>query len=86
MRLRAGRGTLGDGGGDGFVGGVGLRREGDGPAARDGGGHPDLGDGVGAEAAGGPTVAAFLPGAQEEAPGAGVRAEAVGMDDAPGAV
>lgn len=86
MGLWSRRGALGDGVGDGFVGGVGLRREFDGQVVAQDGESRDFGDGVGAEAADRLAGFAFFPGAKEKFSGAGIGAESVGVDDAFGAV
>lgn len=78
--------ALGDGVGDGFVGAPGGGWEVDGGAFGEWGDGLDFADGVGAEAAGGRAGFAFFPSAKEVFAGAGVGAEAVGVDDAFGAV
>lgn len=77
---------MGDGGGDGFVGGVGLFWE----VYRLG--HickTDefyFGDGIRPEGVGGVAGLAFFPGAEEEFAGLGIGAEAVGVDEALGGI
>ena len=78
--------ALGDGAGDGFVGGVGLGRKVDGGVAGERLGAGDFGDFVGAEGGGGLVGLGFFPGAEEEFAGLGVGAEAEGVDEALGAV
>lgn len=77
---------MGDGEGDGFVGGVGLGRKVDGGVAGERLGAGDVGDFVGAEGVGGLGGLAFLPGAEEELAGARVGAEAVRVDEALGGI
>ena len=78
--------ALGDGAGDGFVGGVGLGRQVDGGAVGEGLGAGDFGDFVGAEGVGGLAGFGFFPGAKEEFAGLWVGAEAVRVDEALGGI
>lgn len=84
--FRAGRGALGDGGGDGFVWGVGLfwkvYRLGHICEADE----FYFGDAIRPEGVGGLAGLGFFPGAEEELAGLWVGAEAVGVDEALGAI